>query len=247
MNVKVYATYTDVPDRLMRDKIIVVIDLLRASTTIVQAIESGAQSVIPVATVDAAAKIKRDRGSDTLLVCERDGLKVEGCDLGNSPLDFTPLKVRRKVIAMSTTNGSRAIQRVKNNSAVLVGALRNRKKLCEFLLEQNFDVALVCAGTNEQISADDLYCAGAIIAGLRPMLGDRELQTDDLGFLAENFYHSAKDNPALLEGIAHYRRLQELGLQKDIDFCFAEDKSEALPILVDGISLLDVTRMPSKG
>lgn len=247
MNVKVIATYADVSERELRERIIVVIDLLRASTTIVQAIENGAQSVIPVETLDAAASIKRNRGDDTLLACERDSVKVEGCDLGNSPPEFTSFRVRRKVIALSTTNGSRAIQRVKGNSVVMVGSLRNRKRICTFLLEQKFDVALLCAGTNGEVSADDLYCAGAILSGLREMMEDRNLEIDDLGFLAENFYHNAKANPSLLEGIKHYRRLQQLGLQKDIDFCFAEDKSEALPVLVDGIYLVDVTRMPDKG
>lgn len=244
MNVKVYATYLDAPERILRDRIIVVIDLLRASTTIVQALENGAQCIIPVETVEAAAQIKRNRGKDTLLVGERGGLKVDGCDLGNSPMEFTSLRVRRKVIAISTSNGSRAIQRVKENKVVLIGALRNRKRLCEFLLEQKFDVALVLAGSNQEFSADDLYCAGAIITGLREQGQGREIETDDLGFLGENFYHGAKANPSLLEGIGHYRKLQGLGLQEDIDFCFMEDKSTILPVLVDGIALYDVTRMP---
>lgn len=244
MHVKVFATYLDVPERILRDRIVVVIDLLRASTTIVQALESGAQSVIPLETVDAAAQIKRNRGADTLLVCERDGMMVEGCDLGNSPTEFIPTRVRRKVIAMSTSNGSRAIQRVKENKVVLIGSLRNRKRLCEFLLEQKFDVALVCAGSNQQFSADDLYCAGGILAGLREIGDGKPLDTDDLGFVAENFYYTAKANPTLLEGVAHYRKLQDLGLQKDIDFCFAEDRSQIVPVLVDGIALYDVTRMP---
>lgn len=238
MKVNVYPTYLDVDDRNLRGCSIVVIDVLRATTSIVQAIDSGALYIIPVGDLEEAVNIHRARGGQTILAGERDGKKIDTFDLGNSPQDFLPDIVRRHVIVMSTTNGSAALERVRRFYPIWVGALRNRKALCTELVKLGQNVALICSGTDGKASADDLFCAGSYIRALRALSGEN-IETDDLGLIAEHFYNAARREPALLGRIAHVKTLHSLGLDEDISFSFQEDVSDALPVLFDGLSIAD--------
>lgn len=238
MNIRVYARYQDVDDKKIRGHSLVVIDLLRASTCIVQAVDSGARCVIPVADLGEAVNIHRARGGQTLLAGERNGLKVDSFDLGNSPQEFVPEVIRRRVVVMSTTNGSAAIERVRRFEPVWIGALRNRKALCRRLVEEKKDVVLICAGTDGHFSADDIFCAGSFIHALRVLQGEPVL-TEDLGLMSEQFYKAARRDPGLLGRIRHVQTLHRLDMDSDITFCFQEDVSEALPILFDGFSISD--------
>ncbi len=237
MDVTVYACHQDIDDRKIRDRSLVVIDLLRASTCIVQAVDNGARSVIPVGEVEEAVNIHRARGGQTLLAGERHGLKIDSFDLGNSPQDFLPEIIRRRVIVMCTTNGSAALERLRRFYPVWVGCLRNRKALCEQLVRDGKDIAIVCAGTDGAFSADDIFCAGSFLRALRALTDS--VKTDDLGLTAECFYSSVRRNPSQLGKIEHIKTLHRLGLDEDISFCFQEDVSMALPTLYDGFSIED--------
>jgi 2-phosphosulfolactate phosphatase len=150
---------------------VVVIDVLRASTTIVHALEAGALEVIPCQEVEearaVAARLPHDR---VVLGGERDGLPIDGFDLGNSPGEYISQRVEGKVVVFTTTNGTRAILRARQADRALIGAFVNASAVAEQLLRQG-EIHLLCAGTRGQISRDDLLLAG--------MLVDRVLQEGD--------------------------------------------------------------------
>ncbi len=227
MRIDVFANYADANDRKLRDHVVVVLDILRASTSILEAIEMGADCVIPVTTLEEAVALRRARGGGTLLAGEREGKPIDGFDLGNSPIEFTAARVQDKTVVMATTNGTQAIKHVENCDPILIGALRNRRALCELLKQTDRPIALLCAGTDGDYSADDIYGAGALINGLRTLRARCEI--DDMGLVAEQFYLVAREDRELLAKCRHYRRLAALGFQDDLEFCFEEDVSEVIP------------------
>lgn len=233
MQIDVYMTYANALERRLRERSVVVIDVLRSTTTIVEAMANGAINVLPAIEIDEAIALSRSGGSETLLAGERFGKPVDGFALGNSPQDFTASLVQGKSLVLTTTNGTAALNHVRNSNPVLIGALRNRMALAQCLVELGLDVALVCAGTEGQFSADDFYCAGSVIAALEELHQDLELT--DLGQLAELYYKCVKQDPALLHATKHYRRLAGLGLSLDLSFCFEEDVCNIVPRLVNGI------------
>jgi 2-phosphosulfolactate phosphatase len=145
---------------------VVVIDVLRASTTIVHALEAGAIEVIPCQEVEearaVAARLPHDR---VVLGGERDGLPIDGFDLGNSPQDYIPQRVGGKILVFTTTNGTRAILRARRADRVLIGAFVNASAIAEQLFRQG-EIDLLCAGTRGQISRDDLLLAGLLVDGV---------------------------------------------------------------------------------
>jgi len=145
----------------------VAIDVLRASTTIVHALEAGAKSVIPCLEVEDAktTAAKLPQGT-AILGGERKGLPIEGFDLGNSPTDYTPERVQGKIVVFTTTNGTRALLQCRFASRVYVGAFVNAAALCD-RLQGKEQIHLVCAGTRGQISQDDILLAGLLVQRLQ--------------------------------------------------------------------------------
>lgn len=227
MHIDVYATYRQADEIKLREHSVVVIDILRATTTIVEALSNGARSVIPASEIDEAIELRRVRGGQTVLAGERNAEKIEGFDLGNSPLEFTPMAVQGKTIVLSTTNGSRAIEKVKNCDTVFIGAMRNRRAVVEQLMKEKKNIAIVCAGTEGGFSADDIYCAGAYVMLIEELKPD--VTICDLGIVAKNFYMQGKLNPQLLQSTKHYSKLVQLGLDMDIAFCMEEDACAFVP------------------
>ncbi len=234
MEVSVYSVYTEVAERDIRDRSVVVIDLLRATSTIVNAIVNGAHKVIPVAEVSEAVAVLRslDR-RDAVLCGEREGLPLPGFDLGNSPADYTRERVGGKTVVITTTNGTSALHAVRNAPNVFLGALSNRRAVAKALLEQGKDVCLVCAGTLGRFSADDIYCAGGIVAALREL--GAEVSLNDLGIVAENLYLTQKPDYPLIRATYHYSKLLRLGFAADLDCCFTEDTTSVVPQCRGGI------------
>jgi 2-phosphosulfolactate phosphatase len=159
-----------IPQGVLRGAVAVVVDVLRASTVMVQALASGCDAVIPCGEVEEARSlaISRPRGS-TILAGERQGLPIEGFDLGNSPGDFTPAVCLGKTLVMTTTNGTRAILASLDAERVLVAAFSNLMATTAFLRHSmtTKDVHIVCAGTDGRISLEDSIFAGALASDLR--------------------------------------------------------------------------------
>ncbi|HNY15476.1 MAG TPA: 2-phosphosulfolactate phosphatase, partial [Bacteroidales bacterium] len=138
--------------------IVVIIDVLRASSAICTAIANGAASIIPVAEVDEAREYK-NRGF--LVAAERDGFILDFADFGNSPFNFSKEKVEGKTIVYSTTNGTGIIKKVSSASMIVVGSFLNISALSKWLIDQTADVVLFCAGWKNRYSLEDSVCAGA--------------------------------------------------------------------------------------
>lgn len=147
--------------------IVVVIDVLRASTTIVHALEAGAREVIPCLEVHQARAVAGQfPGGDVVLGGERNGVPIDGFDLGNSPGEYTRQRVADKTVVFTTTNGTRALAHARQADRVLIGAFVNVTAVYEELVQQG-QIHLLCAGTRGQISHDDVLLAGMLVDRLQ--------------------------------------------------------------------------------
>jgi len=212
----------------LEDKIAVVIDIFRASSSICYGIHNGATAIIPVATVDDCLSYQ-DKGY--LLAAERNGSVVEGFDFGNSPFSYTIEKIKDKTIVLTTTNGTRSIELSSKAKRVVLGSFLNLSALCKWLIEQKESIVLVCAGWKENFSLEDALFAGAVIEQL-----EDDFSTHDDGAIAAlDLYKYAKaDLPAYLKKSSHSERLKKLKIEKDIEFCLKLDILDSIPILKDG-------------
>ncbi|MEZ6143888.1 MAG: 2-phosphosulfolactate phosphatase [Planctomycetaceae bacterium] len=214
-NVSVHMLPALMPEGCLEGSVAVIIDILRASTTIVHALAHGATSVIPCALVEEArtAASQYERGH-ILLGGERSGQLIEGFDLDNSPLAYTPEVVSGRTIAFTTTNGTRALRACEQAGRVLIGAFVNKSALLRVLQEDGRPVHLVCAGTDGHLTAEDILFAGAIAAELNPQSPDVQTQ------MAIDYDRShSKDDQTFRETIRTSRggqNLLRLGLDADV-------------------------------
>lgn len=235
MDVSVYAAYNHVKISELRNKTAIVIDVLRATTTIVQSLKNNCRMVVPVLTPEDAVNIKRsNQDESTILGGERKALKISGFDLGNSPLEYERDTVKGKTLVLCTTNGTQAILKAKDASRILIAALSNISAVAKKASEFGEDIAVICAGTKERFSADDIITAGALIERFKSM--NVSIAMDDLGIVAYNLYVRCRDDKhSALAGTYHYEFLKSLGMQKDLDFCIEEDTADIVPEYNDGI------------
>jgi len=210
----------------------VVIDVLRATSTIVAAIESGVSGVIPVAGIEEARLLAAEhRGA--LLGGERAAVRVEGFDLGNSPLEYSPERVGGRAVVLCTTNGTRAFGRAGDAAGVYAGALTNRAALCAALKQSGRDVRLVCSGTDGAVSDEDCFGAGLIADGLAGWgtLTRRAASMREQAVLA---MARLGDPTQVIGSSLHGRRLIGLGLEADVEACGGLDTSRVVPVINAG-------------
>lgn len=165
------------PDELASGTV-VVIDILRATTTIVHAIAAGATAVVPCGTVEEAERLaellrQTDPDAQVLLAGERECLPIPGFDLGNSPTEFQPERVFRSVIIMTTTNGTQAFRRCRKASKVIAGAFVNASRVLQELFEETSAIHLLCAGADGEVTRDDVLFAGYLVDRLERRSGLR--------------------------------------------------------------------------
>ena len=215
----------------------VVIDLLRASTTIVAALASGARSVRPVVDVDGARAMA---GPASLLGGERGGLPPEGFDLGNSPVEYTGARVGGREIVFTTTNGTRAIETAHDAGTILIGALMNLTSTAEYAARRvaaDAEIHLVCAGTGGEVTEEDVLCAGAFVGALDAFgIAPR----GDEAHEALRHWRAATDEPdALLRALRASRgglNLIGIGLDRDIEDAARIDEAPVVALFdrIDG-------------
>ena len=202
--------------------IAVVVDILRATTTITHALANGAGYIIPCGTVEQALDIRNDLPAGTcLLGGERGGIRIDGFDLSNSPDDYGPNAVRGKTIGFTTTNGTRALIRAEKADHVLIGAFVNLSAVAEQLRNSELPVHIVCAGTNGQITGEDVLYAGALVEQLVESSAEG-FDTTDSAQMAFNHWRqeSGRGSSEVLEAALRRsrggRNLIELGYDRDI-------------------------------
>jgi 2-phosphosulfolactate phosphatase len=234
MQITVYVSSKYFKAGELADKTAVIIDLLRASSTMVTAIQNGCDRIIPAISPNEAVKIKKASEGDVLLGGEMNAEKIQGFDFGNSPLEYTEDAIAEKTIAYTTANGTVAVKRCEEASEILIGCILNAQAVAGKAVEPERDLALVCAGTRGKFSTDDVLAAGCIID--RILAIDPQAQLDDLGKVALKLYRSAKgDLLSVLSGSTHYEHLVELGMRDDIAFCVQEDKYPVVPVYREGV------------
>jgi len=230
MKISCYLTYAELAQNEIPPSTVVVIDVLRATSTMITALEAGAAYIIPCAKI-ADAFSAHIHHSNSLLSGERKGLIIEGFDLGNSPMEFTTDKVAGKTIVSCTTNGTAAIcaAALKGAKELLLGSTINAEALASYLVADNTPrLAIVCAGTANRASLDDIFAAGVLINNLQQAL---PLSLDDGSELALLTYQRFKRDPLIaFVQSAHGKKLLSMGYDQDLKY-IASAHSEIIPCL----------------
>lgn len=213
----------------------IAVDVLRATTTIATALDSGAEAVQVFSDIQKLMDVSTEWPEDQRLrFGERGGAKVEGCDLGNSPLSCTPEVVKGKRIFMSTTNGTRALQRVEAAKSVITGALINRQSVVNYITSHEPEsIWIVGSGWEGQFSLEDTVCAGAIAHSLLTEfpLSSSVSEVNDEVIAAIALYRQWQEELVeLLQQASHGKRLLGLNGIEDIEYCAQLDNVHVLPI-----------------
>jgi 2-phosphosulfolactate phosphatase len=224
-------------DLQLRDKTVVVLDVLRASSTITVALNNGAREIIPVASIESAVKISGSLfGEVTLRGGERNGKTIEGFNLGNSPLEYNEAAVKGKSIIYCTTNGSVAMAKSRYARVLIVGSFLNLTTVVDFIREVNKDFLFICAGRLNTIgyfSLEDAVCAGMMIQKLMKY-ESLELNLSDSAKAAHALYKSfGRSILKMLKTCEHGKFLIDIGFADDLKICAAVDSVPVLPVQIE--------------
>lgn len=209
----------------IKGKIVVVIDILRATSSICIAFANGAERIIPVSTPEES---KSFGPLGFLCAAERNGSVVEGFDIGNSPQSYTAQVVKGRSIALTTTNGTHAIELSKSAHRVVIGSFLNLTFLCNWLKKQNKDVVLHCAGWKDKFNLEDTLFAGAICTQLQHTFS---LACDSAIAATDLFCQAESNLVQYIQKSSHAHRFQDLGIEKDIEICMQTDTLSLIPVL----------------
>jgi len=213
----------------VKSRIVVVVDIFRATSCMTTAFAHGVEAIIPVAKLDECLAL---RSEDTFTAGERDGKKVDGFDFGNSPFEYMAPNLRGKRIAFTTTNGTQAIVKSLGAKQIIVGSFLNISAVTNFIQQNSDSVLVVCAGWKGKVNLEDTLFAGALVENLK---GNIEPDCD-APLAAAHLYDIARhDMKGFLSNSSHVKRLARLGVIKDIEFCLTPDQYNVVPILSDGV------------
>lgn len=212
----------------VQDSIVVVIDILRATSSICVAFAYGVEKIYPVESVEQCADLVHKH--EYIGAAERNGEKIPGFTLGNSPFDYMNPALKGKTIALTTTNGTHAIYAAKKEKAkkIVIGAFTNQQSLLEWLLAQQENVLFLCAGWKDKFNLEDTLFAGSMVHLLKK---HGYYSDSDTAYAAELLYAQAKNHiHEFLKNSSHARRLAHLNIQRDIEFCLQSNLTSVLPI-----------------
>lgn len=231
MKIDLIISAEDIKESKVKDKSAVVIDMLRATSVIITALNNGCNRVIPVLTIEEAMEICREDREKYLLGGERKALKIEGFDFSNSPLEYISERVSNKSLVITTTNGTRAIKGSETAKNILIAALLNANVIAKRLLELKNDIVIVNAGTYGEFSMDDFICSGYIIDCI---LSQQQCELTDIAKTAHYIYDRNKDIVSFIKYASHYKTIQSLNLQQDLEYCCKKDIINIVPEYKDG-------------
>ena len=213
----------------VQDKTVVVVDILRATSCMTTAFAHGIASITPFADLEVC-KAMKDYGF--LTAGERNGEKVEGFDLGNSPFEYMEESLKGKKIAFTTTNGTQAIVKSLAAKEIIIGSFLNLSSVTNYLEKGINNVLIVCAGWKGKVNLEDTLFAGAVVERLQ----DHVEPDCDAPLAAQRLYNLAKpDLIDFLKNSSHVKRLNRLNIHKDIEFCLMNDLYTVVPVLKDGV------------
>src|SRR6266404_1094304 len=215
------------------NSIVVIIDVLRATSTIATALYNGAKCVIPVDSVSRCIELGRQ--IEGITAGERDGKIAEGLENGNSPFEYPREVIEGKTLVLTTTNGTRLLHMALEKGAkeIITGSFSNLSAVCDHLIEMKRNVILGCAAWKDKVNMEDALFAGAVISIVREHF---EINCDS-SHIAEAMYEKGKkDLFAFIKknNASHYNRLMKFGLEKDIRYCLTTDQANVLPVYSEG-------------
>ncbi|MBP1155117.1 MULTISPECIES: 2-phosphosulfolactate phosphatase [unclassified Paenibacillus] len=235
MNVQVIASVGEARTDELQNKTVIVIDVLRATSTMVMALTNGSKSIVPTETVAQAKSLQRP---GDLLGGERSCKKIPGFDFGNSPFEYSPEAVAGKTIVMTTTNGTRAVQKSHKAAHILAGSLLNASSCVEKALKLQKEIALLCAGTHDVFSLEDGLCAGLLADELVRLTGGA-CEVNDLGLALMHAYRQTQERlPEALLSCANGKRLTRIGFKDDVLYCSQVNRLQAVPQFRDGAMVI---------
>lgn len=216
--------------------IVVIIDVLRATSTIATVLNNGAKHIIPVDSV--AECIRLGKQIEGITAGERDGRIAEGLVHGNSPFEYPAEFIKGKTLVLTTTNGTKLLHMAleKGAKAIITGSFPNLSAVCDYLIAMKMPVILGCAAWKDRVNIEDTLFAGAVISRIK----EHFTINCDSSQMAETMYNDAKDDLyefMKLKNASHYQRLTNFGLEKDIRYCLTPDCANAL-CLYDGGKLI---------
>jgi 2-phosphosulfolactate phosphatase len=217
----------------INNSIVVIIDVLRATSTIATALYNGAKCVIPVDSVSRAMEL--GRSIDAITAGERDGKIAEGLKYGNSPFEYPKEFIGGRTLVLTTTNGTKLLQMAleRGTEHIITGSFPNLSAVCDYLVSQQQNVVLGCAAWKDRVNMEDMLFAGAVIRRIRKHFS---INCDSSG-IAETMYAKAKKDLyefMKVKNASHYQRLTGFGLEEDIRYCLTADNANVLPLYEDG-------------
>lgn len=226
------------------NSVVVIIDILRATSTMASALENGAKCIIPVDSVAECIRIGKQ--IDAITAGERDGKVAEGLQHGNSPFEYPREFIQKKTLVLTTTNGTKLLHMALDKGAtdIIAGSFSNLDAVCQYILKKKKPVMLACAAWKDRVNMEDTLFAGAVIE----RIGEQFSINCDASQLAHTLYLSA--TPDLFgfmqsRNASHYQRLMGFGLEKDIRFCLEANTVSALPVYENG-KLINGTKVVSR-
>lgn len=216
----------------VRDCIVVVIDVLRATSTIATALYNGAKEIIPVDSVERCIQLGKHMACIT--AGERDGQIAPGLQYGNSSFEYPREFIQGKILVLTTTNGTKLLHMAlaKGATEIITGSFLNLGAVCDHLVAEKKNVILACAGWKDRVNMEDTLFAGAVVSRIR----EHFTINCDASHIAENLYGNAKGD--LFEFMkaneaSHYHRLMGFGLERDIRHCLTPDLANVLPYYIN--------------
>ena len=233
MKIKTLLSPLNVDELFFTGKATVVIDVLRATTTIISALNNGAKEIIPVGSIEFAMKASGDTFSgQTILAGERNTKKIDGFALGNSPFEYENEVVNGKSIILFTTNGSRAIVKAKYSAELVIASFLNIRAVAQYL-NQRKEIEIFCSGNNGLFSYEDSMCAGGLINDFINV--EKEVELDDASKICLFLFQKHNDDLVkALKETEHGSKLISEGFSEDIDFSASLNSVEIIPLYKAG-------------
>ncbi len=236
---EIYFTPGEVDELLLKDKNVIVIDVLRSTTTIITALDNGAKEIIPVASIEGAVKVSGSLFGDvTLRGGERNGKMIEGFNLGNSPAEYTSETIKGKTIIFCTSNGTNSILKGKYSKNLLIAGFVNISRITEYIHSLNEDFLILCSGKHNRYCLEDALCAGMILHKFQ-LVAKSKLQTNDAASSSMALYKNfSKSILQTVKNSEHGRFLFSLGFAEDLKTCTSIDTRPVIPFYTNGVLVL---------
>jgi 2-phosphosulfolactate phosphatase len=240
MKLDCYLVPSEATESVLAGKSVVTIDVLRTCTTIAAALMNGAERIIPAATVEAATKLMSSLDRESTLLCgETEGKKVQGFDLGNSPLEYTRDAVEKKTLIFASTNGTKLMARGLNAQQQLICSFVNVGKVVERVRPDDPELIIVSSGMNGRFSLEDAVCAGMVVARLAESFSETWDINDGAHAAIALYEKFGGDIRSMLFNTTHGQHLVSLGFASDVDVSSRVDSVPVLPLLKQGRITLD--------